>query len=144
LFLGYSYLPKINIINDLTTTVNELHTIRDRRPSTTGCPACWVMGINELRKKIFCTGPTRASKAGHKSHVPARQAQPRKDPFHLNSLSPHSPQFQQSLVSLVRKCACMKEKIEKNAHVGKFVKTQGILRSSMLCYSRLASTSSRV
>ncbi len=37
-------------------------------------------GTNELkqwpvRKKIFCTGPTRGAKAGQKSLVPARQAQ---------------------------------------------------------------------
>jgi hypothetical protein len=53
-------------------------------------------------EKIFCTGQTRAAKAEQKSLVPAREAQqtkPRKDSFHLYSLSPHSPQFQQSAVA---------------------------------------------
>ncbi len=53
-------------------------------------------------EKIFWIGLTRAAKAGRKSLVrgttsPANQA--RKDPFHLYSLSPHSPQFQQSAVT---------------------------------------------
>ncbi len=54
------------------------------------------MNWNSVRwwTKIFCTGPT------------IRTNQPRKDPFHLFSLSSHSPQFQQSalatsLISLV-------------------------------------------
>ncbi len=55
-----------------------------------------------MRKKIFCTGPTRAAKAEQKSLVPARTNQRRKDPFHLYSLSPHSPQFQQSAGATLR------------------------------------------
>jgi len=77
---------------------DQRHTLRDRRPSTAASPACWAMGIVE-RKKIFCAGPTRAATAKQKSLVPARLAQRNiqgKNPFHLYSMSPHSPQFQQS------------------------------------------------
>jgi hypothetical protein len=56
-----------------------------------------VYGEDEL----FCTGPTIEQPRQKKiSCIPARQAQakhqPRKDLFHLYSLIPHSPQFQQS------------------------------------------------
>ncbi len=34
-----------------------------------------LLGDGTERKNIFCTGPTRAAKAGQKSLVPARQAQ---------------------------------------------------------------------
>jgi hypothetical protein len=50
-------------------------------------------------EKIFCTGLTRAAKAEQKFLVPALSSptnQPRKKPFHLYSLSPLSPLFQQS------------------------------------------------
>jgi hypothetical protein len=49
----------------------------------------------------ICTGPTRAAKAEQKSPVTGTTSQtdqPRKDPFHLSSLSPNSPRFQQSAV----------------------------------------------
>jgi hypothetical protein len=50
-----------------------------------------------LRKIIFCTGLTRAAKAGQKSIVLSRRAQgTNQEPFHLYSLSPHSPQSQES------------------------------------------------
>ncbi len=45
-----------------------------------------------MRKKIFCTGPPRAACTDATSPM----NQPRKNPIHLYSLSPHSPQFQQS------------------------------------------------
>ncbi len=54
---------------------------RDRRPGTTACQGCCAMGTNKLKKKCagrtirFCTGLTRAAKAGQKSIVPARRAQ---------------------------------------------------------------------
>ncbi len=53
---------------------------RDRQSSTTACPGCWATGTNKVkkcavRKIIFCTGLTRAAKAGQKSIVPARKAQ---------------------------------------------------------------------
>jgi hypothetical protein len=50
-------------------------------------------------KKIVCAGPTRADKAVQNYLVPARQVQrteQERTPFHLSSLSPHSPKFQQS------------------------------------------------
>jgi hypothetical protein len=76
----------------------------DRRPSTTACQGCWAMGTNKVKKyavgkiicvlgwleqpragtKIYCTGTTRPTN------------QPRKNPFHMYSKSPHLPQFQQS------------------------------------------------
>jgi hypothetical protein len=53
-----------------------------------------------VRKKIICTASTIAAKAGQQFLVGTGKTsptnQPRKDPFHLYSLSPHSPQFQQS------------------------------------------------
>ncbi len=44
----------------------QKHILKDRRPSTTACPA---FGTNELkqctgRNKIFCTEPIRTAKAG--------------------------------------------------------------------------------
>jgi hypothetical protein len=80
---------------------NQRHS--DRRPSTPACPACWAMGINKVkkcsvRKIIFYTGLIRAAKAGQnllyrhdKSNEPTKEG-----PYHLSSLRPHSPQFQQS------------------------------------------------
>jgi hypothetical protein len=51
-------------------------------------------------EEIFCTGLTKAAKAEQKSLILARRTtsqmnQPRKYPFHLYSLSPHSAKFQQ-------------------------------------------------
>ncbi len=54
-----------------TCKCDHRHILRDRQPSTAACPAFWAMGCT--------TSPTN---------------QPREDPFHLYSLSPHSPQFQ--------------------------------------------------
>jgi hypothetical protein len=39
----------------------QRHILRDKRPSTAACPACWA--ITKVMKKLFCTGPTRAAKA---------------------------------------------------------------------------------
>ncbi len=74
----------------------QRHLLRDRRCDTTACSACWATVSGE--EKIFCTGPTRAAKAGQQSLVPARGTQQptKKGPFHLYSLSPHLPQFQDS------------------------------------------------
>jgi len=56
--------------------------------------------IMYCEKKIFCTRPSRAAKPGQKSLVLSRRAQwtnqPRKNLFHIFSLSPHLTQFQQS------------------------------------------------
>ncbi len=41
----------------------------------TARPGCWAMGTNKDRKIIFCTGLTRAAKAGQKSIVAARRVQ---------------------------------------------------------------------
>ncbi len=52
--------------------------------------------------EYFCTGPTRAAKAVQKSLVTAWRAQRtnlRQYPFHMYSLSPQLPQFQQSAVA---------------------------------------------
>jgi hypothetical protein len=70
---------------------------RDRRPCTTACPEFagrwgqinWNSVCEEKifevgrrgQPKISCTGTTRPTN------------QPREDPFHFYSLSPHSPQF---------------------------------------------------
>ncbi len=53
---------------------------RDRRPNTPACSGCWAMETNKVkkctvRKIIFCTGLTRAAKAGRNSIVPARRVQ---------------------------------------------------------------------
>ncbi len=45
----------------------QRHKLGDRWPSTTACPACWVIGTSELK---YCT-----AKAGKKSLVSAREAQ---------------------------------------------------------------------
>jgi hypothetical protein len=47
---------------------HQRHSLRDRRPSTAACPACWAMGVKETEivygeGKKFCTGPNRAVKA---------------------------------------------------------------------------------
>ncbi len=52
-------------------------------------------------KKLSCTRPTRAAKAVQKSLVSvvgtkSPTNQPRRNPFHLYSVSPHLRQFQQS------------------------------------------------
>jgi hypothetical protein len=50
-------------------------------------------------KNILYHGPTRAAEGRTKisfTGTTSSTNQPRKDPFHLYSLSPHSPQFQQS------------------------------------------------
>jgi hypothetical protein len=43
------------------TSDDQRHILRDRRPSTVACPACWAMGTKELklstvRKKKFVLG----------------------------------------------------------------------------------------
>jgi hypothetical protein len=49
----------------------------------------WADQSFQWRIKVSCTGTTSPTN------------QPRKDPFHLYALSPHSPQFQQSAVSVL-------------------------------------------
>jgi hypothetical protein len=59
-------------------------------------------------EKIFCTGPTCAAKAEQKSLLPARKANQKKDPFHLYSLSPHSPKFQESAGAITLYSLCLR------------------------------------
>jgi len=43
------------------------HIVRDRRPGTTACSGgCWAIKVKKcaMTKIIFCTGLTRATKAG--------------------------------------------------------------------------------
>ncbi len=81
----------------------------DTRDTETGDPARlpaqlagqWAQSNwNSVRwEKIFCTGPTRVIKTEQKPIVQVWRVQrknKRKDPFPLYSLSPNSPQFQQS------------------------------------------------
>jgi hypothetical protein len=84
--------------------VRQRHTVRDRRPCTTAWPACWAMGTNELKqctvriKKYFVLGrleqPKLNKNLSYQHKIPMNQ--PKKDLFHLYSLSPHLPQLQQS------------------------------------------------
>jgi len=79
-----------------TESLYQRHTLRDRRHSTTACPAC-PMGTKELkkctaRKNKFCTGPTRAEqKSAQQVHKSTK-----KGPLSFVLFQPHSPQFQQS------------------------------------------------
>jgi hypothetical protein len=62
------------------------HILRDRRPSTTACPACWAMRKKEFEivyggEKLFYTGLTRAAKAERKSPVLARQTNQKRTPL---------------------------------------------------------------
>jgi hypothetical protein len=107
--LAMSSVPK-----EWGPTKPEMHILRDRRPSTAACPACWARCMGDkgieilyrtVRKKIFCAGPIRAAKAEQPSPTisftgtTSPMNQPRKGPFHLYSLSSQSPKFQQSAVA---------------------------------------------
>ncbi len=54
----------------------------------------WIE-IVYIQEKIFCTGLTRATKAGQKSLVPrwTLRTNQGRTPLHLYSVSPHMPQF---------------------------------------------------
>jgi hypothetical protein len=82
----------------------QRHLLRDRRCGTTACPPCWAMGTPDKqsiiesrveKNNMYWADYCRAAKAGQKSLVPARGTQRRKNPFHMYSLSPYLPQFQQ-------------------------------------------------
>jgi hypothetical protein len=69
IFIQFSFCPETHTWRQATQLVGD----KDR-----GCEIVYV------RKKIFCTGPTRAAKAEQKSLVPERQAQrtnPSRTPF---------------------------------------------------------------
>jgi hypothetical protein len=104
--------------------------VRDGRPSTAACPACWAIGTKIVygEEKNICSGRLQQPrhKAEQKSLVLAQQAQqnqPRKDPFHLYSLSSQSPQFQQS-AGATPLSTLSDLNIEKNAikHICSFAK----------------------
>jgi hypothetical protein len=92
-----------NLICCLIKSLPLAQRHKDRRPRTTACPACCSIGTRKAKKCkvmkiLFYTG-LRAANAGQNSIVPTRRAQrtqPGKDPFYMNSRSPHVPQFQQS------------------------------------------------
>jgi hypothetical protein len=80
-----------------------------RQATQQGClPSMLYDGVKETEKvsggeEIFCTRPIRAAKAEEKSPTGRTSPtnQPRQDPFHLYSLSPHSPFFYSPLVFFV-------------------------------------------
>ncbi len=88
----------------------DSNILRDRRSSTAACLACWagsdrVIGIEivscEEKYILYCADYNSQGRTKISSTVmTSTMNQPRKDPFHLFSLSPLSPQFQQSLSSL--------------------------------------------
>ncbi len=82
----------------LVTYIKRQALQHDCLPSLLGGKNKWTEIVCG-EENIIWTGPTRAAKAGQNSLVPTQQAvtdQPRKDPFHLNSISLHLPQFQKS------------------------------------------------
>jgi hypothetical protein len=80
------------------------HILRDRRPGKTASPAVWAVGTNELkqcwvREKKFVEGQLYEQPRQNKNLLNWHDEptiQPRRDPVHLYSLSPHLPQFLQS------------------------------------------------
>jgi hypothetical protein len=86
------------------TIVNQRRILGDRRPGTTACPGCWEMGPH--KKNLVCgeeknilfradySSQSRIKISCTSTKSPTNQ--PRKDPFHLYSISPNLPQFQQS------------------------------------------------
>ncbi len=69
---------------------------------TAACPACWAIGNKRIEivyyeEKIFCTSllqPRQNKNLLYRHDKPNERT--KKDPFHMSSLSPQSPQFQQS------------------------------------------------
>jgi hypothetical protein len=90
--------------------LNRKHKHTKRQATQHDClPSLLGDGDKEIEKvygeeKIFCTGPTRTAKSEQKISCTGTASptnQPRKDRFHLYSLSPHSPQFQQSAGTII-------------------------------------------
>ncbi len=82
---------------------NRRHTFRDRRPCTTASQVagrCRHINWNSVQrgKKYFVLGWVEQPRQNKVSCTGTMSPtnQPRKDPVHLYSLSPHSLQFQQS------------------------------------------------
>ncbi|MFN9899244.1 MAG: hypothetical protein ACK55Z_10725, partial [bacterium] len=73
-------------------STEQRHTVRDRRPSTAACPACWAIGTKKLKKckvreKYAVLGRLEKPRQNKKTLVPAQQAHrtnQRKGPFHLS------------------------------------------------------------
>jgi hypothetical protein len=81
-------------------SIHQRHILRDKGIDY----VFFGIEIVHGEKKKFCTGPTGgwSSQGRTKASCISMKSptdQPRKDPFHLYSLSPHSPQFQQSAVA---------------------------------------------
>jgi hypothetical protein len=92
-------------ICDLTTVLKRRENTDRIRDTETGDPerlpaqVAGRWGLKKMKKRlvrkvIFCTGLTRAAKAGQKSSTTSPTNQPRKDPFPMYSMSPHLTQFQ--------------------------------------------------
>ncbi len=82
------------------TLIKRQATQHDCQSILLGAGGTKEVGKCTMRKPIFCTGPTRAAKAGQKISCTGTASpvnQPRGDSFHLYSLSPHLPQFQRSI-----------------------------------------------
>jgi hypothetical protein len=58
---------------------HQRHTIRDRRPSTAACPACWTMGTKVLKKKTGEDGEQQRHIREKQYFVLDRLEQPRKN-----------------------------------------------------------------
>ncbi len=79
--------------------------LRERKPSTTACPARWEMGTKELkkcmvRKKNFLNWADKSSQGRRKiscTDMTSPSNQSKKDLFHLYSLSLHSLSFNSHL-----------------------------------------------
>ncbi len=64
--------------------LDQRHILRDRRPGTTACPACWAMGIKELkqctkRTKIFLLG--RLDQPGQNKNLSYQPSNQGRTPF---------------------------------------------------------------
>jgi hypothetical protein len=97
----------------IVLSIKQRHILKDRRSSTAACLACCdrvisdrVISIEivccEEKNILYCAHYNSQGRAKISSTVmTSTMNQPRKDPFHLFSLSPLSPQFQRSHPSLV-------------------------------------------
>jgi hypothetical protein len=72
----------------------QRHIIKDRQPSAADCPK--ELKLCTVRHKIFLLGRLEQSRQKKNLMPTSTTNHPRKNPFHLYSLSPNSPQFQPS------------------------------------------------
>ncbi len=80
----------------------QRHILRDRRPSTTACLGFWAMGTYKVkkcavRKKKYFVLRWWEHQRQDKNlfYLHDEPNKPEKGPYHLYSISPHLPQFQQ-------------------------------------------------